>query len=370
MNDHDLLRAYADHRSEAAFSSLVERHIGLVYSAALRQVRDPHLAQEITQTVFILLASKAHTLKKETVLAGWLYRTASFAACDLLKAQHRRQRREQLAFQMQTTSADDSGWEKVAPLLDEALAQLGTKDRDAVLLRFFDQKSLAEVGAALGANEEAARKRVARAVDKLRAIFVRRGCVMPVATIMGLLTAKAVHAAPLGLSSAISATAALSDAGLQYAGTMAAAKTLVMTTLQKTLIASAIAAAVGTGVYETRRASQWKAQFQTLQQQQEEFERQIQQLGLERDGATNQLAAARQASEELRRNTAEIPKLRGELARWRREALELAQAGAGRARPDADPTESAARVWAGQVKQLRKRVSPGNGSVPHKRILC
>jgi RNA polymerase sigma factor (sigma-70 family) len=144
LTDSYLLREYVSRQSEEAFTALVERHVPLIYSAALRQVGDKQLAEEVTQIVFLILARKARTLRKGTIISGWLYRTARFAAADALKKQFRRQKREQEAVQMQSTLENHAAWEEIAPLLDEAMARLGNTDRDAVLLRFFENKSLAE----------------------------------------------------------------------------------------------------------------------------------------------------------------------------------------------------------------------------------
>src|SRR3989441_3250498 len=209
MGDLELLREYADRHSEAAFTTLVERHAGLVFSAALRQVRDRQLAEEVTQAVFIVLARKALAIRRGTSLAGWLYRTTRFAASDALKSQYRRQQREQEAAHMQTGVIDDPNWEEVAPLMDEAMAKLREKDRPAVLLRVFENRSLAEVGAILGASPDSARMRVTRALEKLRLFLTRRGIVLSAAAVAGLLSANAVQAAPAGLANSAATLALL-----------------------------------------------------------------------------------------------------------------------------------------------------------------
>ncbi len=153
MNDDmALVKEYATRNSEEAFATLVSRHVGLVHSAALRQVRDPHAAEEITQTVFILLARKAGSLDAKTILPGWLYRTANYVAAAALKIQYRRGKREQEAY-MQSLLQEgqtDSSWEKLAPLLDRAMAQLRGRDRDALVLRYFQNKQFREVGERIG----------------------------------------------------------------------------------------------------------------------------------------------------------------------------------------------------------------------------
>jgi RNA polymerase sigma factor (sigma-70 family) len=177
VEDQQLLREYAAGGSEAAFGELVARYVNLVYSAALRRAGgDPHLAQDAAQLVFADLARKARSLPKGVVLAGWLHRATYYAAAQLLRTERRRQAREEEAVAMNAlTSEPATDWEQLRPLLDQALDRLGAADRDALVLRFFEQRSLAEVGHALGSNEDAARKRVTRALEKLRADLVRRG---------------------------------------------------------------------------------------------------------------------------------------------------------------------------------------------------
>src|ERR1039458_5938360 len=175
-DDMTLVREFAASESEPSFAGLVERHIDLVHSSALRQVGDSHLAEEITQAVFIILARKAASLGPKTVLSAWLYRTTRYATADALKARRRRAAREQEAFMQSTLNEPDSEtWSRLAPLLDDAMAELGETDRTALVLRFFENKTAREIAEALRMEEAAAQKRVTRALEKLRAVFVKRG---------------------------------------------------------------------------------------------------------------------------------------------------------------------------------------------------
>src|SRR5580658_3024234 len=175
-DDMELVREYARHNSEEAFAKVVSRHINLVYSVALRQVHDPHLAEEITQAVFIILARKAESLGRKTILPGWLCRTARYTSANALTIQRRRQHREQQAYmQSILNEPQPDPWLQIAPLLDGAMEHLGQKDHDAVVLRFFEGRNYKEVGAALGASENAAKKRVTCALEKLRRYFSKHG---------------------------------------------------------------------------------------------------------------------------------------------------------------------------------------------------
>lgn len=220
LDDIALLRAYAVENSERAFEVLVTRHLALVYSAALRQVNDPQAAQEIAQTTFLILARKAGSLRAGTVLPGWLFKTVRYVAATEIRTARRRQHYEREAHMESTIQTADEGhseWEQIAPLLDEAVAHLGEKDRNIVVLRFLQQKTLKEVGDVLGIDTKAAQKRAERAVDRLRHYFARRGVVLSAAALIAGLSAGAAQAAPpAGLAATLAAGAA-------FKGTAAAA---------------------------------------------------------------------------------------------------------------------------------------------------
>ena len=209
VSDMQLLRDYDRHGSEAAFATVVERHINLVHSIALRHTGIAAQAEEITQAVFIILARKSARLRPDTLLEGWLHETTRLTALSFRRGERRRQFREQEAY-MQSTQPDsghDTAWQQLAPLLDEALARLGKKDRDAVLLRFFKEKNLAEVAATLATTESAAQRRVHRAVEKLRRYFTRRGVTLSATVLTAAISAHSVQAAPASLAKTVSAVA-------------------------------------------------------------------------------------------------------------------------------------------------------------------
>ena len=243
-DDIALLRQFATENSGDAFATLVARHIGLVHSAALRQTGNPHAAEEITQAVFIILAGKAGSLGGKVVLPGWLYQTARLTAANYLRTEIRRIRREQEAHMNSLeneTLAEDATWQQIAPLLDTAMGKLNAADGNAIVLRFFENKSMDEIAAALDAPEATVRKRVTRAVERLRKFFTQRGITLTAAAIAGAVSANSVQAAPLGLAATVTATAAK---GTLISATLT---TLVKGTM-KTMTWLKIKFAVGVGV--------------------------------------------------------------------------------------------------------------------------
>jgi RNA polymerase sigma factor (sigma-70 family) len=223
-DDMTLVGRYARSHSEEAFAALVSRHLNLVYSVALRRAGDAHLAEDITQAVFIILSRKAGSLSAKTVVPGWLCRTARHVSENALTVQRRRAQREQeAAMQSFSHEPEPDAWQHLAPLLDSALAELREKDQDAVVLRFFEGRSLSEVGQALGVSEMAAGKRVNRALEKLRRFFTKRGVALSAATLGGAMATHAVEAAPVDAASTVTATI-LSQGAAASASTLALVK--------------------------------------------------------------------------------------------------------------------------------------------------
>ncbi len=358
-NDLDLLAEFIRNQSQDAFTALVKRHLNLVYCAALRQVRSPQLAEDVAQSVFTDLARNAARLKPDTILTAWLYQVTRRTAIDIVQKEARRQLREQIAFEMNAMNATTDDWTQIEPLLDEAMHALDDTDRTAVLLRYFENKSLREVGHTLGTTDDTARKRVNRAIEHLREFFAKHGVTVGGSGLIVVISANAVQAAPVGLSVTILTTAALAGTTTVTTATATVTKAIAMTTLQKTLFTTVLAAAVGFGIYEARQVSVLRSQVQTLPPQQQT--EQILQLHQERDEALSKLTAARAEMGQLRQDAAEILKLRAEVTRLRAEAQLMTQL---KSNSSGDPVESAAKIWVNRVARLKQRLE----QVPEARI--
>jgi RNA polymerase sigma factor (sigma-70 family) len=273
-DDMDLVREYARDNSEAAFATLVSRHINLVHSVSLRHVRDVHLAEDVTQAAFIILARKAKSLGPKTILPSWLCRTARYVSVRALTMQQRRQIREQEVYMQSVLNEPESAaWTQIAPLLDTALEQLGGKDHDAIVLRYFQNKSLREIGVALGANEDSAKKRVSRALEKLRKFFTKHGVVSTTAIIAGAISANSVQAAPAALEKSVTVVAitkGAAAAGSTLTLIKGAVKLMAWTQAKTVVLGIGILLVAGTGAvivknnlppsepsYQGRRLSEW-----------------------------------------------------------------------------------------------------------------
>ena len=304
IDANQMLRAYAAERSEEAFRTLVERCLPLVYSTALRLVQgDVALAQDVSQMVFCDLARKARSLPANVVLSGWLYRHTTFTAAKALRTEARRRAREREAVVM-NAGDDNHSWDQVVPLLDDAISSLSASDRDAVMLRFFDKQDFRTLGVTLRLSEDAAQKRVSRALEKLRRYFERRGVPVSSATLAGLMATQVAGAAPAALAGAI--------AGNAVAQLGATATPLLISILMgkiKTIAVGAVVVAAVTTplVFQHKSISRLRAENQRL---------------------VEQAAVATETPTSVATNppdNRELLQLRAEVARLRREQSKVAQ---------------------------------------------
>jgi RNA polymerase sigma factor (sigma-70 family) len=289
-SDPDLIQAYLE-GSQEAFAALVQRHLDLVYSAARRQTQSTALAEDVTQAVFLKLSQHAGQLKPDTPLPAWLYVTTRHAAIDLLRQESRRRTREQTAAEIHAMHTAPSAWTQLEPLLDEAMAALPAPDRDALLHRYFANKSLREVGAALGTNEDTAQKRVSRALDQLRTLLAKRGVAVTAAGLATDLSAHAIESAPAALGSAISASGFFT-ATSTGAVVLETTRAIAMTTLQKAAIAATALLVLSAGVYQVRGVVQQERRITGLEQEATRLNELEAASRRDRDGRMRRLAAA------------------------------------------------------------------------------
>src|SRR5881409_897203 len=223
MDDRELLREYAERRSETAFAELVRRHLDWVHAAALRQTGDAALAQDVAQSVFVLLSRKARAVAARSKVGGWLFQTTSFVAARARRSEVRRLHREQAVSAMNVLPHDDAeaDWNRLEPQLDEAVGKLPESDRVAVLLRFYERKPLREVGECLGTTEEGARKRLGRAVEKLRKYLTHRGMTLSTGALAGVLAERVVIGAPAALEASVTNAVLAASTGTAVLPTLA-----------------------------------------------------------------------------------------------------------------------------------------------------
>jgi RNA polymerase sigma factor (sigma-70 family) len=354
IEDAELLRRYAETRSEEAFAELVRRRIGLVYSVALRQTGgDAHRAQDVAQMVFTDLARKASTLAGRPVLLGWLYRSAQYAASQTVRTETRRRHREEEAHimnELHGSPGPTPDWDQLRPRLDQVLDELNERDRDAVLLRFFDGRTFAEIGSRLHLTENAARMRVERALDKLHALLAQRGITSTTAALGLALTSQAAIAAPTGLAAAVSASAVASAAGTASAGVIA---TFMSSIKLQTSLAAVIVVAGTTGALVQSNAND------VLRQQLAHAPSALQVAALQVE--VQKLSQISIEAEQLREVDSELAQLRDEIgtvsARQREAAQKVAAIRAQRAAAKASgPVYSIAQL--DQHPKPRRQVPP------------
>ncbi len=368
-SDGELLRRYTDSHREDAFAELVRRHLDLVYSAALRQVNgDAHLAQDVAQLVFTDLARKASSLAGQQAITGWLYTGAHYAAAKAVRAERRRQTREQEAHAMQELLHDSEpnpDWESLRPVLDTAMHELNASDREVILMRYFENRPHADIGQQLGLSENTARMRIERALEKLRIILSRRGITTSAAALSIVLTANAVQAAPLGLSAAITAVAATTLATTATTTTLATATTMNWINIKSVaaIVAAALTAGTATHFVQQREANRLRDENQQLVTDRDK-------LTGERDAALAGGAADENELARLQKNQLELLRLRGEVGLLRGQIKDLeklreenrrlqeglAKAGqsseSAEVEPETDPQRQVAIAKMGLAKEL------------------
>jgi RNA polymerase sigma factor (sigma-70 family) len=309
------LRDYVETGSDPAFGKLVACYCDLVYSAALRRVgQDSQLAQDVAQQVFTDLARKAKSLPREVFLAGWLYQHTCFMSAHAVRAERRRQDRERQAVEMNAQNdSSDAAWRELAPVLDEAMSHLSATDRNAVVLRFFEHQPFQAVGQVLGMSEDGARKRVERALDKLRSFFGRRGVNVSAALLAETLNTQAVTAAPAGMAAAVTVSS-LAGAASAPSLNLLLIKLMAVT---KSQIAAAgiILGLAGVMVHQARTSA-------LLREENRRLAAQLTQTDARRTGEAPAAAAAKPAGDqgelrELMRVRAEAGRLKDQVGKAR-----------------------------------------------------
>ncbi len=350
-----LLADYAASGSETAFRDLVSRYVDLVYSAAIRLVNgDTHLAEDVTQIVFADLARLARTLSREVMLGGWLHRHTCFVASKTLRGERRRQERERQAVEMNALEDHSAAnLAALAPVLDDAVNQLSAEDRAAILLRFFEQHDFKSVGEALGSNEEAARKRVDRALDKLHALLKVRGVTLSGTALATTLAAGSVMAAPAGFALTIS-TAALASAAAGTGTTLTILQIMGMTKLKVAVITAVVAAGITIPLVMQHQTKNQLAEANAALEQQTKHSEEL----AAENARLAKLATQVSAAPVVTNNPSlELLRLRGEVARLRQEVASERQ------RPSGPSALSGIKADPAMWKVIRDQQKVGMASI-------
>jgi RNA polymerase sigma factor (sigma-70 family) len=316
MDDHKLLRDYVERRSQDAFRQLVDRHLPMVFSAAHRMVRDAYLAEEVVQNVFTTLAQKAQSVAPPQIIGGWLYNTTRNFSMHAVRSEQRRREREQIAVAMQSLETTSDA-PQIAEQLEGVMDQLDPTEREVLVLRFLENRSLRDLGTELGISEDAARMRVNRALEQLRSLFGRQGIHLTSAALGSALFATTVSAVPAGLSAsiltAISGTAATTTATHAFFTTMNWINTKTITAL----LGAAIVGGTGTYLVQQRTINALRAVNQELVAQQKK-------LAEENEAAMGAAQTHQDELKQLRLATAELPRLRNEVNQLRQQQKQAA----------------------------------------------
>lgn len=347
-SDTELLRRYVTDRSEAAFTELVQRHINMVYAAAVREMAgDTALAQDVCQAVFIELARKAPGLTRHPALAGWLYSCVRKMAANLRRAESRRHHREQQAHAMNLlneSQPEGAHWAAIQPQLDDALHDLKEKDRIVLVLRFLEQRTIEEVGVVLGLNKSAAHMRIDRALEKLRILLCERGITSGTPGLVAGLAVGAAVAAPKGLAADVAATA-LTTATVGTGAPLTLFKIFTMTKLKATVIVSLIVAGLSTPIILERNASaRVRADRNSLETRNRQLEDEVSQLRLDKQQLSKLMANSNNL--EHSQKESELLRLRGEVGSLLRQnqdltnTLRLANTHAAKAGNSAEETQA------------------------------
>jgi len=364
-----LLADYVQDGSEEAFRELVARYIGLVYSTALRFVcGDAHFAEDVTQAVFVHLARKARALRGEMMLGGWLHRDTCHVAATLMRGERRRQNRERQAMELQALQDhSEANLAQLAPVLDEAIDQLGEEDRLAITLRFFEQRDLRSVGEALGSSENAAQKRVSRALEALRILLKHRGVALSVGALGAALSTGAAASVPAALAASV-AGAALAGAAAGGGLTGTVLNLLATTKLKLCFTGAVVVASLAVPLateYQSRLTLQ--AQDERLRQQRDEGAR----LAADNQRLARLLAQAGRAPAFSTDQFRELLRLRGEVGRLRMESRLLAQALDPGTAPGSGALADMEQMYAERLNQLKQWLGEHPAEkIPELRLLA
>jgi RNA polymerase sigma factor (sigma-70 family) len=339
MDDRDLLSRFVRDRDDSAFTQLVQTHVDFVYAAALRQVGgDAHLAQDVTQEVFADLARKAATLVNHPVLKGWLFTSARFAAAKAVRREQLRRNRERSADAM-ADSNESINWDEIRPVLDELLAALKPTERDAVLLRYFEDKGYAEIGARLRIGEDAARMRVDRALERMRVRLAQRGIASTGSALGAVLATQAAVAAPSGLGAVVAQSALAHTAAPPAAGLLQAfmgTKTALGAIACLSLAGLVSIPSIGVAIHEIHAARDAEAR-----------------VGAARRAEQDRIAQLQELKQQAGHDTAQLAEIQNLIDHAAANAPAVAQPPPTRAAPTASPDRGDGAAFLAAYPQIR-----------------